>query len=69
MEVILACPKCPATYILYTESIELDETGELIFTPGPFCPRCGYTGEPIISSESMEKIDDLVFSNQIKIRK
>ena len=69
MEVVVACPKCPTAYILYPESIELDETGELIFTPGPVCPGCGYTGEPIISDESMEKLDDLVFSNQIKIRK
>jgi len=69
MEIILACPKCPTTYILYTDSIELDITGELIFDPEPVCPKCGYNGEPIISDESMEKIDDLVFSGQIRSRK
>jgi len=69
MEIILACPKCPTTYILYTDNIELDITGELIFDPEPVCPKCGYTGEPIISDESMEKIDDLVFSGQIRSRK
>jgi len=69
MKIILACPKCPTTYILYPDSIELDHSGELIFNPPPVCPRCGYTGEPIISDESMEKIDDLVFSGKIKSRK
>jgi C4-type Zn-finger protein len=69
MDVMLACPKCSTGYFLYSEKIELDHTGELIFTPEPICPNCGYTGEPIISDESMEKIDDLVFSGKIKSRK
>jgi C4-type Zn-finger protein len=69
MDLILVCPKCPTTYILYTDTIELDFTGELIFNPAPVCPKCGYTGEPIICDESMEKIDDLVFSGKIKSRK
>jgi C4-type Zn-finger protein len=69
MEVILVCPKCTATHILYTENIELDTSGELIFTPAPICPKCGYTGEPIITDRSMEKLDDLVFSGKIKSKK
>jgi C4-type Zn-finger protein len=69
MDLILVCPKCSTTYTLYTESIELDHSGELIFNPPPVCPKCGYTGEPIITDESMEKIDDLVFSGIIKSRK
>jgi len=41
MEIILACPKCPTSYILYTDSIELDISGELIFTLNQSAPNAG----------------------------
>jgi len=69
MKIYLTCPKCLNNYDIDTISIELDKTGKLIFNPEPVCPKCGYTEEPIISDSSLEKIDDLVFSNKIKIRK
>ena len=69
MDIVLICPKCPTLYVLYTDKIELDISGELIFSPEPVCPKCGYAGEPIISDDSMEKLDDMVFSGKIKSRK
>ena len=68
MDVILICPKCPTTYVLYTENIELAESGDLIFTPEPVCPKCGCTGDAIISNDSQEEIDDMVFTGRIKPR-
>jgi len=69
MKINFTCPKCLNNYYIDTISIELDKTGKLIFNPDPLCSKCGYTEEPIISDSSLEKIDDLVFSNKIKIRK
>ncbi|MCJ7449192.1 MAG: hypothetical protein MUO72_16065 [Bacteroidales bacterium] len=69
MKIYLTCPRCLTNYDIETIRIELDKTGELIFNPEPVCPKCSYTGEPIISDSSLEKIDDLVFSNKIKVRK
>jgi hypothetical protein len=69
MKIYLTCFKCLTNYDIETISIELDKTGELIFNPKPVCPKCSYTGEPIISDASMEKIDNLVFSGKIKTRK
>jgi len=69
MKINFTCPKCLNNYDIDTISIELDKTGKLIFNPEPVCHKCGYTEEPVISDSSLEKIDDLVFSNKIKIRK
>jgi hypothetical protein len=63
----LDCEKCGHNFDKVMLAIEFDQFGDLLFNPLPECPRCGATEEMITLSHSgQEKIEDMMYSNQIK---
>jgi rubredoxin len=69
MKIQFACANCLNVFDVDMLDIKLDKTGELVFSPLPECPECGATEEVVLSNYGLEQIDDLVFSNKIKIIK
>ena len=63
----LDCDKCGHNFDKVMLSIEFDQFGDLLFNPLPECPKCGATDDKITLSHSgQEKIEDMMFSNEIK---
>jgi len=65
-DIEFACGNCLNVFTFEYEDICLKTNGDVDFTPEPACPRCGATEELVFSDYGQEKIEDMLFSNQIK---
>jgi hypothetical protein len=61
-----ACSNCLNMFTFVYSYICLKQNGDIEFTPEPECPRCGATEELIFSDYGQEKIEAMLFRNQIK---
>lgn len=67
MKINFDCEKCRHNFDVDFLSIEFDQFGDLLLNPLPECPRCGATdGQLTLSHSGQEKIEDMMFNNQIK---
>lgn len=65
-DVEFACGNCLNVFTFAYSDIYLKLNGDLEFSPEPECPRCGATEELVFSDYGQEKIEEMLFSNQIK---
>ena len=65
-DVEFACGNCLNVFTFAYTNVCFKKSGDLEFTPEPTCPRCGATEELIFSDSGQEKIEDMIFSQQIK---
>jgi hypothetical protein len=61
-----SCSNCLNVFTFEYEDICMKKSGDLEFTPEPECPRCGATQEIVFSNYGQEKIEGMLFRNQIK---
>lgn len=61
-----ACNNCLELFTFTYNDIYLKNTGDIEFVPEPACPRCGSTEELVFSNYGQEKIEDMLFSGQIR---
>lgn len=60
------CRNCLNVFTFGYEDICINKSGDLEFTPGLGCPRCGPTQEIVLSNFGQEKIEGMLFRGQIK---
>ena len=65
-EIEFSCRNCLNLFIFSYTDICLNSQGDIQFTPEPKCPRCGATEELIFTDYGQEKIENMLFNNQIK---
>ena len=61
-----SCGNCLYIFTFTYTDIYLNSMGDIEFVPQPACPRCGATEELIFSDYGQEKIEDMLFSGQIR---
>ena len=61
-----SCGNCLNIFTFAYSDIYLKKNGDIEFVPGPDCPRCGATEELIFTDYGQEKIEDMLFSGQIR---
>jgi len=61
-----SCRNCLNIFTFSYTAICLNSQDDIQFTPEAECPRCGATEELIFTDYSQEKIENMLFSNQIK---
>ena len=64
-----SCTNCLNTFSFAYDDIYLKRTGDIEFVPEPACPHCGTTEELVFSNYGQEKIEDMLFSGQIRKEK
>lgn len=65
-DVEFSCGNCLNIFTFVYTDIYLKSSGDIEFVPEPTCPRCGATEELIFSDYGQEKIEDMLFSGQIR---
>lgn len=65
-DVEFECSNCLNSFTFVYNDICLNKQGDIEFTPEPACPRCGSTVDIIFSDFAQEKIEDMLFSGQIR---
>lgn len=65
-EVAFSCGNCLNIFTFVYTDIFLKATGDINFVPEPTCPRCGGRQELIFTDYGQEKIEDMLFSGQIR---
>jgi hypothetical protein len=65
-DVEFSCGNCLNIFNFVYTDIYLKGSGDIEFVPEPTCPRCGATEELIFSDYGQEKIEDMLFSGQIR---
>jgi hypothetical protein len=61
-----SCGNCLNIFTFAYSDIYLKQDGDIEFVPEPDCPRCGATEELIFTDYGQEKIEDMLFSGQIR---
>lgn len=61
-----SCGNCLNIFTFVYEDIYLDASGDIEFVPEPTCPRCGASEELVFTDHGQEKIEDMLFSGQIR---
>ena len=61
-----ACANCLNMFYFEYEDIYLNNSGDIEFVPEPTCPRCGSSDDLVFSDFGQEKIEDMLFSGQIR---
>ena len=61
-----SCGNCLNIFTFAYSDIYLKKKGDIEFVPEPDCPRCGAAEELIFTDYSQEKIEDMLFSGQIR---
>ena len=65
-DVEFSCGNCLNIFTFGYTDIYLKGSGDIEFVPEPTCPRCGATEELVFSDYGQEKIEDMLFSGQIR---
>jgi hypothetical protein len=65
-DVEFSCGNCLDIFTFSYNDVYLKASGDLEFVPEPECPRLGSTEELIFSDYGQEKIEDMLFSGQIR---
>jgi len=65
-DVEFSCGNCLNIFTFVYTDIFLKASGDINFEPEPTCPRCGVTQELIFTDYGQEKIEDMLFSGQIR---
>lgn len=65
-DVEFSCGNCLNIFTFAYTDIYLKGSGDIEFVPEPTCPRCGATEELVFSDYGQEKIEDMLFSGQIR---
>jgi hypothetical protein len=65
-DIEFACANCLNIFTFVYEDIYLKSSRDIEFVPEPACPECGATQELIFSDVGQEKIEDMLFSGQIR---
>ena len=65
-DIEFSCGNCLDIFTFTYNDIYLKSTGDIEFVPEPACPRCGATEELVFSDYGQEKIEDMLFSGQIR---
>jgi hypothetical protein len=65
-EIGFECNNCLKTFTFGYEDIFLNSSGDIGFEPEPSCPRCGTTVDIVFDDYGQEKIEDMLFSGQIR---
>lgn len=65
-DIEFSCGNCLNIFTFGYTDIYLKESGDIEFVPEPTCPRCGATEELIFTDYGQEKIEDMLFSGQIR---
>jgi hypothetical protein len=65
-DIEFSCGNCLNIFTFVYNDIYLKASGDIEFIPEPTCPRCGATEELIFSDYGQEKIEDMLFSGQIR---
>ncbi len=65
-DIEFSCGNCLNIFIFAYTDIYLKGSGDIEFVPEPTCPRCGATEELIFTDRGQEKIEDMLFSGQIR---
>lgn len=61
-----SCRNCLNLFTFEYSEICLNNKKDIEFTPEPECPRCGATEELVFTDYGQEKIENMLFRNQIK---
>jgi hypothetical protein len=61
-----SCRNCLNLFIFEYSDICLNNKGDIEFIPEPACPCCSSKDDIIFSNYGQEKIEDMLFNNQIK---
>lgn len=61
-----SCRNCLNLFIFTYTNICLNSQDDIQFLPEPECPRCGAKEELIFTDYAQEKIENMLFTNQIK---
>jgi len=65
-DVGFSCGNCLNIFTFAYSDIFLKDSGDIEFVPEPTCPKCGANEELIFSDHGQEKIEDMLFSGQIR---
>jgi hypothetical protein len=65
-DIEFSCVNCLNIFTFVYTDIYLKTSGDIEFVPEPTCPRCGATDELLFSDYGQEKIEDMLFSGQIR---
>lgn len=65
-DVEFECSNCLNSFKFVYNDILLTKSGDIEFVPEPACPRCGSTVDLIFSDFGQEKIENMLFSDQIR---
>ena len=65
-DVEFECNNCMNTFTFMYNDIFFNKSGDIEFVPEPACPRCGSTVDLVFSNFGQEKIEDMLFSGQIR---
>lgn len=65
-DVEFSCENCLNIFTFKYSDIYLKASGDIEFVPEPSCPRCGSTDEVFFTDFGQEKIEDMLFSGQIR---
>lgn len=61
-----SCSNCLEIFKFQYDDIYLKKSGDIEFIPEPSCPRCGSKDDIAFTDFSQEKIEDMLFSGQIR---
>lgn len=65
MKFQFGCLNCLNIFDLEMNSVQFDNTRELVFNPEPECPECGATEEIVLSDFGLQQIDLMILHNKI----
>ena len=65
-DVEFECNNCMNTFTFVYNDIFFNKSSDIEFVPEPACPRCGSTVDLIFSDFGQEKIENMIFSGQIR---
>jgi len=65
-DVEFSCGNCLKIFTFVYNDIYLKASGDIEFVPEPACPQCGSTVDLVFSYYGQEKIEDMLFSGQIR---
>lgn len=65
-DIEFSCGNCLNMFIFAYHDIYLKKSGDIEFIPEPACPQCGSTTDLVFTDYGQEKIEDMLFSGQIR---
>ena len=68
-EIEFACSNCLTIFMFKFNDVVFNKVRELHFTPEAECPYCGSTVDIAFTDFGQERIEDMIFSNQIRTMK